>query len=428
MTAKESESNQSLRWRAEEKFSLGTAAPQKVLSLDEANLLLHELQVHQIELEMQNEELRRTQLELDAARARYFDLYDLAPVGYFSINEKGLILEANLAAAAMLGVSRSAFANTYLSSFVLREDQDKYYQYRKLLLESGAPQPCEVRLVTKDGSAFWISMEATMSLNFDGVLVSRVVVSDIADRKRAEGVILKLKEAMDVRNAELAILNKELEAFAYSVSHDLRAPLRSMSGFSKILYEDYSDKLDAQGRNYLARIQKGSNLMRQLIDDLLRLSHISQQKIERMDCDLSRLATTVMNRLRVAAPERNVEVVIVEGLRASVDLNLLEIALTSLFDNAWKFTSKTENTRIEFGAVKKDGKTVYFVKDNGAGFDPTFAEGMFLPFRRLHSEKEFEGTGIGLAIVERIISRHEGRVWAEGAADKGATVYFTLGV
>jgi PAS domain S-box-containing protein len=428
MTAKKSESNQSLRRRAEEKFNLGTAAPQKVLSLDEVNLLLHELQVHQIELDMQNEELRRTQLELDAARARYFDLFDLAPVGYFSINEKGLILEANLAAAAMLGVSRNTFANTYLSSFVLREDQDKYYQYRKLLLESGAPQPLEVRLVTKDGSAVWILMEATMSRNFDGVLVSRVVVSNIADRKRAEEVILKLKVAMDVRNTELATLNKELEAFAYSISHDLRAPLRHISGFSKILYEDYADKLDAQGGDYLARIKNGSDRMSQLIKDLLRLSHISRQQVELMDYDLSELASSVLNSLLQNDPARNVEVVIAKGLRAAIDPNLMRIAFTNLFDNAWKFTSKTEKARIEFGAVKKDGKTIYFVKDNGAGFDPTYAEKMFLPFRRLHSEKEFEGTGIGLAIVERIISRHEGRVWAEGEADKGATVYFTLGV
>jgi light-regulated signal transduction histidine kinase (bacteriophytochrome) len=207
----------------------------------------------------------------------------------------------------------------------------------------------------------------------------------------------------------------------------LRAPLRFISGFSKIVYEDYADKLDAQGKDYLARIKTGSDRMSQLIDDLLRLSHISLQDVDLMDYDLSRLASDVMSSFREADPGRNVEVVITEGLRAVVDPNLMRIALTNLFNNAWKFTSKTENARIEFGAMEQDEKTVYFVKDNGAGLDLTYAEKMFLPFQRLHSEQEFAGTGIGLAIVERIIRRHEGNIWAAGEVGKGATIYFTLG-
>ncbi len=254
-----------------------------------------------------------------------------------------------------------------------------------------------------------------------------VVFIDITERKKAEVDILKLSENMAARNLELESVNKELDAFNYSVSHDLRAPLRTVSGFSKIIFEDYADKLDDQGRDYLARIKNGSDRMTHLIDDLLRLSHISRQNVERMDYDLSTLASAVVNSLREAAPVRNAEVVIAEGLRAVVDPNLMKIALTNLFDNAWKFTSKIENARIEFGVTEKDAKIVYFVKDNGAGFDPAYAERMFRPFQRLHSEKEFEGTGIGLAIVERIIRRHDGRVWAEGEAGKGATIYFTLG-
>jgi len=254
-----------------------------------------------------------------------------------------------------------------------------------------------------------------------------VVFIDITERKKAEADIMKLSENMAARNLELESVNKELDAFNYSVSHDLRAPLRTVSGFSKIIYEDYADKLDEQGRDYLSRIKNGSDRMTHLIDDLLRLSHISRQNVERMDYDLSTLAFAVVNSLPETAPARNTEVVIAEGLRAVVDPNLMKIALTNLFDNAWKFTSKTENARIEFGVTEKDAKIVYFVKDNGAGFDPDYAERMFRPFQRLHSEKEFEGTGIGLAIVERIIRRHDGRVWAEGEAGKGATIYFTLG-
>jgi len=253
-----------------------------------------------------------------------------------------------------------------------------------------------------------------------------LAIEDITERKKAESDIMILNENIAIRNTKLEMLNKELEAFTYSISHDLRAPLRSLSGFSKIIYEDYADRLDTQGKDYLVRIKNGSDRMSQLVEDLLRLSHISLQNIDRMDYDLSGLASAVINSLREADPERSVEVVIAERLRAVVDPNLMRIAFTNLFNNAWKYTSKTENARIEFGSTEKDAKTLYFIKDNGAGFDPTFAEKMFLPFRRLHTEKEFEGTGIGLAIVERIIRRHEGNVCAEGEIGKGATIYFTL--
>jgi len=166
--------------------------------------------------------------------------------------------------------------------------------------------------------------------------------------------------------------------------------------------------------------------MTRLIEDLLRLSRISKQDMDRMDYDLSRLASSIAAGLREADPGRSIDVVIAEGLRASVDPNLMRVVLANLIENAWKFTSKTTNARIEFNAFKKDGKTVYFIRDNGAGFDQAYAEKMFLPFQRLHTEKEFEGTGIGLAIVERVIRRHGGSVWAEGEVGKGATVFFTL--
>jgi signal transduction histidine kinase len=261
---------------------------------------------------------------------------------------------------------------------------------------------------------------ATVLLVLTGSLLSRNIA-------KSEAKIIKLSQDLAARNLRLESANKEMEAFSYSVSHDLRAPLNTISGFSEILNEHYGDKLDAEGRDYLNRIKNGSNRMGQLITDLMRLSHISRQTIDRMDCDLSSLASTIIDNIREAAPRRSVEVVIAEGLRAVVDPNLIKIALTNLLNNAWKFTSKTEHARIVFGALEKEAQTVYFIKDNGAGFDPAYAEKMFLPFQRLHSKEEFEGTGIGLAIVERIISRHEGRIWAEGEVGKGATMYFTLG-
>ena len=254
-----------------------------------------------------------------------------------------------------------------------------------------------------------------------------VVFFDISGRKQSEADVLKLSEDMATRNLELETLNKELEAFIYSVSHDLRAPLRSMTGFAKIMQEDYADKLDDQAKDYLTRIFNGSTKMTQLINDLLHLSKLSRQEVDRMDIDLSKLAEAATHNLREAEHGRNVEVLIEQGVRASVDPNLMRVVLTNLLDNAWKFTSKTENAKIEFGAMTREGTTVYFVRDNGAGFDPAFSDKMFGPFQRLHLENEFAGTGIGLAIVDRIIRRHGGKVWAEGEVGKGATVFFTLG-
>ncbi len=258
------------------------------------------------------------------------------------------------------------------------------------------------------------------------IIGSVSVVHDITERKIHEQEILKLSEDLAARNAELEALNKELEAFNYSISHDLRAPLRSMSGFIKIILEDYAEKLDDQGKDYLTRIRKGSEKLERLIDDLLRLSKVSRQAIDRMDYDLTKLAESIISNLRESSAGRNVEVVIRAGARASVDPNLMRVAMTNLLDNAWKFTEKTENARVEFGAFDRDGEAVYFVRDNGAGFDQQYAYKMFWPFHRLHSDAEFSGTGIGLAITDRIIRRHGGKIWAEAEIDKGATFYFTL--
>jgi PAS domain S-box-containing protein len=286
-----------------------------------------------------------------------------------------------------------------------------------------------------------------------------VVFFDITERKKTEQDILKLSEDMAARNLELESVNKELESFIYSVSHDLRAPIRTMSGFAKIVNEDYAGKLDAQGQDYLNRILRGSERSTQLIDDLLHLSRISRQELDRIEIDLSRKASKVAEELRETDPGRNVEVIVQEGMTASVDPRLIEIALSNLLENAWKFTSKTKNAKIEFGmmernfaphptsprqgeeisqsAIRKEpalessnrgqSEIVYFIRDNGAGFNMQYADKMFWPFHRLHADKEFEGTGIGLTIVERIIHRHGGKVWAEGEVGKGATVFFTLG-
>ncbi len=256
-----------------------------------------------------------------------------------------------------------------------------------------------------------------------GIQVLRIKVA----QKETEAELMKLTDNLASRNMELETLNKELDSFVYSVSHDLRAPLRIMEGFAKVISKDYVDSLNEEVKDYLRRICSSAERMSRLIEDLLRLSRISRQNLNRMDFALSGIASSIVSGLREADPARNVDVLIEEGMRANVDPELMKIALLNLFANAWKFTLKTEKANIHFGVTKQNGETVYFVKDNGAGFDQTYVDKIFLPFQRLHSENEFEGLGIGLSIAERIIRRHGGRIWAEGAVGKGATLYFTVG-
>jgi light-regulated signal transduction histidine kinase (bacteriophytochrome) len=242
---------------------------------------------------------------------------------------------------------------------------------------------------------------------------------DITERNKVEGELRQ-------RTAELEASNKELEAFSYSVSHDLRAPLRSMGGFSSVLVEDYSEKLDEQGKKYLTYIQESSNLMGQLIDDLLKLSRVTRSEMNREQVNLSEIAQKVVDDLEKAEPDHKVKVTIAPNLTAYGDRNLVFLLLQNLVGNAWKFSGKNAEPRIEIGTAEHNGKLTYFVRDNGVGFDMQYADKLFKPFQRLHGTEEFAGTGIGLATVQRIIRRHDGEVWAESKVGEGATFYFTL--
>ena len=228
-------------------------------------------------------------------------------------------------------------------------------------------------------------------------------------------------------NQQLETANKELDAFSYSVSHDLRAPLRAVDGFSQILMEEYPDRLDAQGRHYLERVRVGAQHMARLIDDLLNLSRVTRTEMNPELVDLSTIAESVAEDLRSAEPDRRVEVAVQPGLQVEGDAKMLRIVLTNLLSNAWKFTGRQPGARIELGVRDIDGARAFYVRDNGVGFDMTYAGKLFGAFQRLHATNEFPGTGIGLATVQRIIHRHGGRIWAEGAVEQGATVYFTLG-
>jgi light-regulated signal transduction histidine kinase (bacteriophytochrome) len=257
------------------------------------------------------------------------------------------------------------------------------------------------------------------------------IIRNISDRKKAEVEILRLNENLEMmvsqRTRQLLDANKELESFSYSVSHDLRAPLRAMDGFSLAVLEDYSSLLDSTGRNYLNRIREASQKMAQLIDAMLILSRVTRAEIKRSHINLSNLAENIAVELATHDPRRNVTWKIAPDLNALADPTLIKSVMENLLGNAWKFTSRHPCCIIEVGKMMQNGNEVFYVKDDGAGFDMKYMSKMFAPFQRLHSSTEFEGTGIGLATVNRIINKHGGRIWAEGEPEKGATIYFTLG-
>ena len=261
-------------------------------------------------------------------------------------------------------------------------------------------------------------------------MINENLQTEIEERQRAQIEIkklnLELEQRVTERTSELAASNRELEAFSYSVSHDLRAPLRAMDGFGQALLEDYADKLDEEGRDYLRRIRAASQRMDRLIAGMLALSRTTRSEMRPTIVDMSSLTESIANELEKSNPDRIVKWQIEAGLTVSADPMLLRIVLENLLGNAWKFTSKHQDAQIVVGSLP--GQATYFVRDDGAGFDMAYGAKLFTAFQRLHAPDDFEGTGIGLATVLRIVRRHGGRVWAEGEVEKGATFYFTLPV
>jgi PAS domain S-box-containing protein len=281
-----------------------------------------------------------------------------------------------------------------------------------------------------EGMRWYLSVKFPV-LDTDGTAYAVCgISSDITDRKRAEEQIQQLNAGLETRvaerTAELEASTRELDAFAYSVSHDLRAPLRSLSGFSQAILDDYGHLLDDVGRSYLDRLQINVKRMGHMIDDLLNLSRATRADLERESVDLSGLAREIMADLAMAEPDRSVKAVIPDDLTAPGDRALLRMVLQNLLSNAWKFTGKRAVATIEVGRVERPGGPAYFVRDDGAGFDKKYADKLFVAFQRLHATADFEGNGIGLAIVQRIVRRHGGRVCAESDLGHGATFYFTL--
>lgn len=274
---------------------------------------------------------------------------------------------------------------------------------------------------------FLLTFAGTILLNKE-IARERLLTRDLEQSERKyRDLAESLEDQVEERTRELRILNEELQSFSYSVSHDLRAPLRAIDGFSQMLVEDYQEKLDAPGRELLQRVRRGAKRMGHLIQSLLDLSRAGRVELQMQDVSISDIAESVVQDLRQAAPDREVRISIQPGLTAKGDPHLITIVLENLLSNAWKFTSRTAQPQIEVGAAYSEtGEREFFIGDNGPGFDPAYAARLFKPFQRLHSESEFEGTGIGLATAQRVVRRHGGTMRAESNIGKGATFYFTL--
>jgi PAS domain S-box-containing protein len=275
--------------------------------------------------------------------------------------------------------------------------------------------------VRKNGTCFWANVVISAIRDQKGRLQGFAKITrDLTVRKH-------LQDELTQRVVQLEILNKELEMFSYSISHDLRAPLRGIDGFSRILLETQANRLDAEGIQHLNRVRASAKRMGALIDDLLSLSRLTRMEMRWQTIDLSHVAQGIIQELQQNEPDRNVQCTIQPGLAVQGDPTLLRAVLENLLGNAWKFTGRKANAAVELGSRVNDGEVAYFVRDNGAGFEMAHVGNLFGPFQRLHSTEEFPGNGIGLASAQRIIHRHGGRIWAEGLVDQGATFYFTLG-
>jgi len=390
-------------------------------------------------LKERNEELALTEEELRGQVEEYLALYDALAAEktkldsiLASINE-GLsiqnleyqVLLQNAAHRALVGDSFGKYCyEAFNHNTTVCPDCPT-----KLAFEDGAPHTM-MRNVKRDGRDTYLEIMASPLRDSSGEIIGGIeVVRDVTGRVIADKEIRRLNQELEARvtarTAELEMANRELESFSYSVSHDLRAPLRHVKSFSTILENDYADKLDSDGKYYLARIMAGCSKMELLIDDLLELAQVSKGELRLRPVNLSNMVSAIAASLVESEPGRAVRFNIAEGLIVNGDERLLEVMLNNLLSNAWKYSAQKKESLIEFGCKTISDSPVFFLKDNGAGFDSSYADKLYAPFQRLHGD-EFEGTGIGLAIVQRIVHRHGGKIWADAVVDEGATFYFTL--
>jgi signal transduction histidine kinase len=416
-----------LRYKAEEslkkKLFKTTARPSEA----EALKLIQELEVHKIELEMQNEELQQAKEAERLTAEKYIHLYDFAPLGYFTLSNKGVIVELNLEGSKLLGKERLYISKNKFVSFVSDNTKPAFNLFFDNIFKNKEPETCELQLGARENLPCFVHLQGIISEDNQNCLVT---VTDITTIKLAEEKIIELNDGLErlvlARTTQLRNAFKELEAFSHTAAHDLRTPLRALSGYADILLEDYTQKVGSEGKRMLEIVAENANKMGVLIDNLIIFTRLNRQEIQSSLINMYEMANSAYHEQVSKIDKKRIKFHLKHIPPAFGDESLVRQVWVNLINNAFKFSSPKTDRCIVIGLLKRNAENIYFIKDNGIGFDMVNSESMFEIFKRLHNEKEFEGIGVGLSIARRIIQRHNGRIWAEGIAGEGATFYFTL--
>ncbi|CAA7617951.1 Signal transduction histidine kinase [Candidatus Terasakiella magnetica] len=386
--------------------------------------LLHELRVHQAELEMQNDELRQTQLALEESRDRYVDLYEFAPVGYLILSNAGLITEINLTGAALLGTERTKVISRRFDGFVAVADHDRWHRQLVHALHHPGRHECELTLLRGDGSKFAGHLDC-LQQGLEAAPVLRIALADITARKRAEAELAMTREALLRANERLLASNRDLEQFAYVASHDLQEPLRMVVSYGQLLEKKYRDRLDDDAHTFIGFMVEGGARMQAMVSDLLEFSRVDHIGGERDAFGSSDALAETLFSLSQVITEARAEVSYAGLPEIVYNRHQFVRLMQNLIGNAIKYRDPAHAPRIKVGARHDRHEWVFSISDNGIGIDPTYFEQIFAVFRRLHTRDLYSGTGIGLAVCKKIVEHHGGRIWVESCLGAGSTFFFT---